>query len=270
MELPLGTSGALTSPGDAAAAINGNGRDTDHLATLPRGHERRDAQAAMAGPALAMKGAQAASARAVPRSAPTGLEANPWRYVQRIACSEADVLRPAEILELLLYFGGSGHQAGSFAGELVDRFGSLGAVVTADPTRLGEVLRGDDISVALLTTVRAAVKAIVREPLEERPVIGSASALMDYLSVTMRHEPTEVTRLLFLDRKNALIKDEIQHRGTVDHTPLYPREVVRRVIELGACAIILVHNHPSGDPTPSQSIYRRAPDKLTFPCCQDL
>jgi DNA repair protein RadC len=105
----------------------------------------------------------------------------------------------------------------------------------------------------LLKAVRAAVKAIVREPLEDRPVIGSASALMDYLSVTMRHEPTEATRILFLDRKNALIKDEIQHRGTVDHTPLYPREVVKRVVELGASAIILVHNHPSGDPTPSQS-----------------
>jgi DNA repair protein RadC len=83
-------------------------------------------------------------------------------------------------------------------------------------------------------------------------VIGSASELMDYLSVTMRHEQTEMTRLLFLDRKNALIKDEIQHRGTVDHTPLYPREVVRRVIDLCASAVILVHNHPSGDPTPSR------------------
>ena len=81
--------------------------------------------------------------------------------------------------------------------------------------------------------------------------IGSASALMDYLSVTMRHEPTEAMRILFLDRKNALIKDEILHRGTVDHTPLYPREVVKRVLDLGACAIILVHNHPSGDPSPS-------------------
>jgi DNA repair protein RadC len=93
----------------------------------------------------------------------------------------------------------------------------------------------------------------VREPLEDRLVIGSASALLDYLSVTMRHEPTETTRILYLDRKNALIKDEIQQRGTVDHTPLYPREVVKRVLELGACAVILVHNHPSGDPTPSRN-----------------
>jgi DNA repair protein RadC len=123
-------------------------------------------------------------------------------------------------------------------------------VVSADPVRLTEVLGGDGISVMLLKSVRAAVKAIVREPLEDRRVIRSAAALMDYLSVTMRHEPTETTRILYLDRKNGLIKDEVQ-RGTVDHTPLYPREVVKRVLELGACAVILVHNHPSGDPTPS-------------------
>jgi DNA repair protein RadC len=174
-----------------------------------------------------------------------------WRYLQRL--SDADALSAAEVLELLLHFGRSSHQAVNLSVQLLDRFGSLGAVVSADPLRLTEVLGGDGISVMLLKTVRAAVKAIVREPLEERIVIGSASALMDYLSVTMRHEPTEITRLLYLDRKNGLIKDEIQQRGTVDHTPLYPREVVKRVLELGACAVILVHNHPSGDPTPSQA-----------------
>ena len=125
--------------------------------------------------------------------------------------------------------------------------------MAADPARLTEVLGGDGISVVLLKAVRAAIKAVVREPLEDRPVISSASMVMDYLSVTMRHEPTETMRILFLDSKNALIKDEIQHRGTVDHAPLYTREVVKRVVELGACAIILVHNHPSGDPTPSQA-----------------
>ena len=124
--------------------------------------------------------------------------------------------------------------------------------MAADPAKLAQVLGDDGVSVTLLKAIRAAVKAIVREPLEDRPVISSASTLMDYLSVTMRHEPTEATRILFLDRKNALIKDEIQHRGTIDHTPLYPREVVRRVVELGASAVILVHNHPSGDPTPSR------------------
>jgi len=158
-----------------------------------------------------------------------------------------------ELLELLLHFGRSGAGAGELARALIDNFGSLGAVLAADPNRLAGLLAGDKASVFLLKIVRVAVKMTLREPLEDRPVISSASTLMDYLSVTMRHEPTEATRVLFLDRKNALIKDETLHRGTVDHTPLYPREVLRRVIETGASAIILVHNHPSGDPSPSKA-----------------
>jgi DNA repair protein RadC len=191
-------------------------------------------------------------ARALDGDPGIGLRAGYWRHLQNLSWSEADVFNASELLELLLYFGRSGDNAGSRAAKLLDRFGSLSAVIAAEPAKLAQILEGDSVSVILLKAVRASVKAIVREPLEDRPVISSASALMDYLSVTMRHEPTEATRILFLDRKNALIKDEIQHRGTVDHTPLYPREVVKRVVELGACAIILVHNHPSGDPTPSQ------------------
>jgi len=192
-----------------------------------------------------------------PAVAPNGeltaaLQAGHRRYLQNLAWAEADVFNAAELLELLLYFGRSGQNAAIMAGQLLERFGSLGGVMAADPAKLAQVLGDDGVSVTLLKAIRAAVKAIVREPLEDRPMISSASALMDYLSVTMRHEPTEATRILFLDRKNALIKDEIQHRGTIDHTPLYPREVVRRVVELGAAAVILVHNHPSGDPTPSQ------------------
>jgi DNA repair protein RadC len=182
----------------------------------------------------------------------TRLQGGYRRYLQGLSWAEADVFDAAELLELLLYFGRSGQRAAGLAAQLLDRFGSLGGVMAADPAKLAQVLGDDRVSVTLLKAIRAAVKAIVREPLEDRPVISSASALMEYLSVTMRHESTEATRILFLDRKNALIKDEIQHRGTVDHTPLYPREVVKRVVELGACAIILVHNHPSGDPTPSQ------------------
>jgi DNA repair protein RadC len=173
------------------------------------------------------------------------------RNLQSLSWSEGD-LKASEILELLLYFGRSGDKAASLAAELLDRFGSLGAVMAADPAKLAQVLKDDRVSVILLKSVQASVKAIFREPLEDRPVISSASALMDYLSVTMRHESIEATRILFLDRKNSLIKDEVQHRGTVDHTPLYPREVVKRVVELGASAIILVHNHPSGDATPSK------------------
>jgi DNA repair protein RadC len=183
----------------------------------------------------------------------SALQVGYGRYLRSLSWAEADVLNTAEILELLLYFGRSGHSAASLAAQLLERFASLGGVLAADPGRLAEVLGDDRVSITLLKTIRAAVKAIVREPLEDRPVISSASTLMDYLSVTMRHEPTETMRILFLDSKNALIKDEIQQRGTVDHAPLYTREVVKRVVELGACAVILVHNHPSGDPAPSQA-----------------
>jgi DNA repair protein RadC len=242
--LPLGSSGDVTPASEAGPAATSLGDLAVRVAGAPW-RERRPADV----PAH-NSGAGAATAAGV---AHNGLHAGYRRYLQQASSMDADVLTPAEVLELLLYFGGSGPKAGAQAAQLLDRFGSLGAVVTASPTKLTEILEGDDLSAILLKVVRTAVKAIVREPLDDRPVIGSASALMDYLSVTMRHEATEVTRILFLDRKNALIKDEILHRGTVDHTPLYPREVVRRVIELGSSAIILVHNHPSGDPTPSQS-----------------
>jgi DNA repair protein RadC len=231
VESPFGTSGALTP------ASNGHSSATPSL--------DRDSQEGRAA-------TPSESPTVSPACSRLRLSASYWGYVQHVTGSNADGLKPLHVLEFLLHFGGSVHKAGSLAAELFDRFGSLGAVVAAEPSKLAEVLH-DDLSVALLKAVRAAVKAIVREPLEDRPVIGSKSALMDYLSVTMRHEPIEATRILFLDRKNALIKDEIQNRGTVDHTPLYPREVVRRVIELGASAIILVHNHPTDDVTPSRA-----------------
>src|SRR5918996_1756563 len=105
----------------------------------------------------------------------------------------------------------------------------------------------------LLKTIGELLKRVLREEIRERPVIGSWTALINYLQVALAHEPIEQFRVLFLDRKNILIRDEQQQRGTVDHTPLYPREIVKRALELGASAIIMVHNHPSGDPTPSRA-----------------
>jgi DNA repair protein RadC len=105
----------------------------------------------------------------------------------------------------------------------------------------------------LLKVVGELLKRVLREEIRERPVIGSWTALLDYLQVALAHEPIEQFRVLFLDRKNILIRDELQQRGTVDHTPLYPREIVKRALELGASSIIMVHNHPSGDPTPSRA-----------------
>jgi DNA repair protein RadC len=105
----------------------------------------------------------------------------------------------------------------------------------------------------LLKAVAEVLKRVLREEIQERPVIGSWTALLDYLRVALAHEQVEQFRVLFLDRKNILIRDEEQQRGTVDHTPLYPREIVKRALELGASSIIMVHNHPSGDPTPSRA-----------------
>jgi DNA repair protein RadC len=108
-------------------------------------------------------------------------------------------------------------------------------------------------TLVLLKLVTELLQRVLREQIQDRPVISSWSALLDYLQVTLSHEPIEQFRVMFLDRKNVLIKDEVQQRGTVDHTPLYPREIVKRALELAASAIIMVHNHPSGDPTPSRA-----------------
>lgn len=104
-----------------------------------------------------------------------------------------------------------------------------------------------------LKAVRETLQRVLREQIKDRSVIGSWTALLDYLNAALAHEPIEQFRVLFLDRKNILIKDEVQQRGTVDHTPLYPREIAKRALELAASAIIMVHNHPSGDPTPSRA-----------------
>ena len=105
----------------------------------------------------------------------------------------------------------------------------------------------------LFKVVQELLQRVLREQIQDRPVIGSWTALLEYLQVALTHEPIEQFRVLFLDRKNILIRDEVQQRGTVDHTPLYPREITRRALELQASSIIMVHNHPSGDPTPSRA-----------------
>ncbi|MEK0082200.1 RadC family protein [Benzoatithermus flavus] len=180
-----------------------------------------------------------------------------------------ETLADYELLELLLFFSIYRRDTKPIAKRLLASFGSLGGVFAADPLRYAECLgslpaeapdelkriRDDDLRFTqiLLRAIHCAQQRVLKEQIAERPVIGSWTALIDYLSVAMQHEPAEHFRILFLDRKNILIKDEVQSRGTVDHTPLYPREVVKRALELAASAIIMVHNHPSGDPTPSQA-----------------
>jgi DNA repair protein RadC len=158
-----------------------------------------------------------------------------------------------ELLEMLLFAGNPRGDTKPLAKALLARFGSLGRVLAATPAELGKVKGLGETGVAALTAIPEAARRLAREQAQEAPVIASWQKLLDYCRITLAHERVECFHVLFLDRKNRLIADERQQRGTVDHTPVYPREVVKRALELGASALILVHNHPSGDPTPSQA-----------------
>ena len=156
-----------------------------------------------------------------------------------------------EILELILFGVFRQGDVKPLAKRLVQEFGSLGGVLAADAARLREVKGCGETAIAALKVTREAGLRLLRGDVLQRPVISSWQALLDYCRAALADEPTEQFRILFLDRKNHVIKDERQQQGTVDHTPVYPREVVKRALELQASALILVHNHPSGDPTPS-------------------
>ncbi|MDR3517107.1 MAG: DNA repair protein RadC [Azospirillaceae bacterium] len=162
-------------------------------------------------------------------------------------------LQDYELLELLLFAAIPRRDVKPKAKALIATFGSLGGVVTASTERLRQEAGLSDHVIATLKVTAAIGVRMALGQIINRPVLSSWDRLLDYCQTAMAHEATEQFRLLFLDRKNTLIADEVQQRGTVDHTPVYPREVVKRALELGASAVILVHNHPSGDPTPSRA-----------------
>ena len=174
------------------------------------------------------------------------------RLRERFLATVGDGMPDYEILELLLSIAIPRSDVKPLAKALIDRFGGLPAVLSAEPAALGQISGMGEVSTVAVKIVREAAKRLARAEASEQPVIASWDRLIDYCMTAMGHEPVEQFRLLFLDKRNRLIADEVQQRGTVDHTPLYPREVVKRALELGATAIILVHNHPSGDPTPSR------------------
>lgn len=165
----------------------------------------------------------------------------------------ADALADYELLELLLFQAVPRRDTKPLAKALLARFGTFSDVLAAPEARLMEV-SGIGASVAAhLKVVHAASMRYARGAVRERPLLSSWSAVIDYCRAAMAYEEKEQFRILFLDKRNALIDDEVQQVGTVDHTPVYPREVVKRALELSATAIVLVHNHPSGDPTPSRA-----------------
>ncbi len=175
------------------------------------------------------------------------------RLRERFRAAGAAALSDYEILELVLFRSIPRADTKERAKMLLKRFGSLAEVLGAPERLLREV---DDIgeSAALdLKIVAAAALRMARGEIAGREVLSSWNQVIDYCRAAMAFEEREQFRILFLDKKNALIADELQQTGTVDHTPVYPREVVRRALELSATAIILVHNHPSGDPTPSRA-----------------
>ena len=175
------------------------------------------------------------------------------RLKERFLKNGPDALADYELLELLLFLGIPRRDVKPLAKDLIKKFGSLSGVYSAEVRELQAIKGLSDTAVAAIKTVQASVHHVMREELKRKPILNSWSRLLDYCKSTMAHEKKENFRLLFLNKKNELIADEVQQTGTVDHTPAYPREIMKRALELGATALILVHNHPSGDPEPSQA-----------------
>lgn len=177
------------------------------------------------------------------------------RLRERLREGGEDALPDYELLELVLFAAIPRIDVKPLAKRMLEAFnGDLAELVAAPRDRLKEIEGVGDAVVDQLKIIRAAASRFLREKAKKNDVtLSSWRALVDYCMAQMSREQTEQFRILFLDRKNKLLRDEVQGRGTVDHTPVYPREVVKRALELGASSIILVHNHPSGDPTPSAS-----------------
>lgn len=174
------------------------------------------------------------------------------RLRQRFRDGGADALPDYELLELVL-FRVPRRDMKPVAKALIARFGSFAEVMNAPEERLLEVPGVGDSIVTEIKVVRAASLRLTRAGAMQRPVLDSWSAVLDYCRASMAYEAKEQFRILFLDKRNRIVADEVQQQGTVDHTPVYVREIVKRALELSATAVILVHNHPSGDPTPSRA-----------------
>ncbi|MBV8798679.1 MAG: DNA repair protein RadC [Alphaproteobacteria bacterium] len=175
------------------------------------------------------------------------------RLRERFLAGGPNMLPDYELLELALFAAIPRRDVKPLAKALLSKFGSFAETIAAPRERLLEVEGIGANAVTHLKIIEAAALRLSRTKVLKRPALTSWQALLDYCTAAMARNPQEEFRVLFLDKKNALIADEVQGQGTVDHTPVYPREIVKRALELSASAIILVHNHPSGDPTPSRA-----------------
>ena len=195
-----------------------------------------------------------AAASALPAGRlPSYVEGHRARLRDRFMQGGAAALPDYELLELVLFRALPRQDVKPLARRLMDTFGDFNCVLSAPAHRLTEVQGVGSAVVQELKIVEAAAHRLARTRVLHRPLLSSWDALLDYCQTAMAHQEAEQFRVLYLDRKNVLIADEEQARGTVDHVPVYPREIMRRALELTASALIMVHNHPSGDPTPSQA-----------------
>ena len=175
------------------------------------------------------------------------------RLRDRFLQSRGEALPDYEMLELVLFLARPRGDMKPLAKTLLDRFGSFAEVISADPKALTAIAGVGASAVAALKTVQAAALRLARAEVMDRPVLSTWQKLLDYCHASMAYGDREQFRVLYLNRKNILIADELQHEGTIDQTAVYPREVIKRALEVGAAALIMVHNHPSGDPTPSRA-----------------
>lgn len=194
---------------------------------------------------------EAVRAAPLPDRLPSYIADHRKRLRTRFMEGGAAAMPDYELLELILFRAIPRQDVKPLARLLLDTFGDLNRIITAPVPRLLSVKGAGEAVVLELKILEAVSQRMMRARVMQRPVLTSWDALLDYCHTAMAHRETETFRVLFLDRKNVLIADEEQAKGTVDHVPVYPREVVKRALELNASALILVHNHPSGDPTPS-------------------
>lgn len=193
------------------------------------------------------------TATPVAKRQPSYIRDHRKRLRDRFMSAGPEALPDYELLELILFRAIPRRDVKPLARALLDHFGDFNRVISALPERLMDINGVGETVVCELKVIEAAAHRLARARVVQRQVISSWDALLDYCHTTMAHGEIEQFRVFFLDRKNILIADEEQARGTVDHVPVYPREVVKRALHLNASALILVHNHPSGDPTPSQA-----------------
>jgi DNA repair protein RadC len=192
-------------------------------------------------------------ATAAPPFASTGPQGHRGRMRDKLLERGPDALADYEVLEMLLFLAFKTGDTKPLAKSLINQYGSFARVMAAPQEALLATRGLGPHSVVALKLVQAAALRMMQAEVAEQPVLNNWDRLLEYLTARLAREKVEQFRVLFLDSKNRLIADEAQARGTVNHTPVYPREVVKRAIELHATALILVHNHPSGDPTPSRS-----------------